>query len=1004
MWSGTVCEFKKFVCWKEENVPAVIDNLALNLENAFLMANHTPFENLRVKRDASGSLNEEVCDEVALLEAIERHGIKQNVFATIQGPPGAGKSHLIWWLSTRLSRKARNEVILVRRSEASLARTLEALVRELGDDYKELVEDFRNASSSLTPVGLSIKLIQNLSLVLNPQALEEKLVSYSPQLQQIRPWVFFAEPEIQKILTAKQGAMHRIAGSLIAERSSDLERKSHLFSKEDFLNIPFLELQNKIGKSQYLIAYRLRKEPALLNEFIKVTNEALSFAIQLTVDLTPEAIYRSFDGIRQRLKENNKTLVLLLEDVAVFQGIDRELINYLSDPGQSPDKSNLIAVVGITDEYFSNLLDNVRQRITEHISLYEDSLFPDLNALPNFISRYLNSVRVGPDELKDWYNSKKDVVTSEVPNHCEDCPHQNDCHSIFGASCGFGLYPFTKSALLNLHKQLKDSNPRFILTDLLRPILLKSTRAINQGTFPPKKLGTKLDAPIHSSSEQEHTLLQKIIPETHSEYSDRYQTIFRYYGSKEVDDNSLYGIPKKLFLVFELPLNDFDPTVISLKPEIVPPPISTPKPKPQPTDTKNPAREERLSNLRKWREDHELLNYTEDYRKKIYKILFNTIDWNLHGFSEFEVERLIKEANLAFEGQSIKTQPLVIEFHRNRETQNALEALVRFQFDGKNSWRYAESCSDQMHLILFVLNNEKRLVQFLSDAYESRDLRYQIIKTAATALVWAGIILGLHKGEDKPAMALISLLKNSVPTSTPHPIDKIQTLRESIRTNFSSVRKTLIDILTQRKGSSAKTPYLLGKVLYDAIQNRPGLDCEFSVEKIQQLQCVEIWGQFLSLYKDISRLTDSVDDVIEPLELDFKYIQETIGNDGPDDYQKCAIEAYKLACKIPLTGREISNFRDVNIHLLNQDEFGRLTHQMGQMKQAKRLLARIEWMIYYYPEEVDKIRTVLRQLDELFKALQHAVNIRNNSGLKNCLEIERQLDKAKHRITSILRI
>jgi len=64
-----------------------------------------------------------------------------------------------------------------------------------------------------------------------------------------------------------------------------------------------------------------------------------------------------FRRLRRKLREEGRKLVLLLEDVTSFQGVDNLLIDVLVTDSQTrPDECDLISVVGLTPDYFDKFI------------------------------------------------------------------------------------------------------------------------------------------------------------------------------------------------------------------------------------------------------------------------------------------------------------------------------------------------------------------------------------------------------------------------------------------------------------------------------------------------------------------------------------------------------------------------------------------------------------------------------------------------------------------------
>ena len=109
--------------------------------------------------------------------------------------------------------------------------------------------------------------------------------------------------------------------------------------------------------------------------------------------------------------------------------------------------------------------------------------------------RYLNAVRLGRSRIDRWNETAG--PSEDPPSSCATCSYQGECHAIFGAVDGYGLYPFTARALWNSASRADASmpeslNPRILQNDLLVEVLDNYGESIKVGAFPPFRLLEKL--------------------------------------------------------------------------------------------------------------------------------------------------------------------------------------------------------------------------------------------------------------------------------------------------------------------------------------------------------------------------------------------------------------------------------------------------------------------------------------------------------------------------------
>ena len=232
-----------------------------------------------------------------------------------------------------------------------------------------------------------------------------------------------------------------------------------------------------------------------------IVNRALDgFAIARALNFSGDRVTALMEELRRHLRRNGCELVLLIEDFARLQGIDRALLQALLTQGDD-NLCNIRWAIAATTGFFATVADTVYTRMTFFVDMDRSS--GDLRsgrmtkaALARFAGRYLNAVRLGRQKLTAWAASAD--PTDLVPNACEPCPHHEACHPVFKASEeGFGLYPMTRRALWNMATRADDQfetsfNPRALQRSVFLRILDSHARSLAEGTFPPRALLNEL--------------------------------------------------------------------------------------------------------------------------------------------------------------------------------------------------------------------------------------------------------------------------------------------------------------------------------------------------------------------------------------------------------------------------------------------------------------------------------------------------------------------------------
>jgi hypothetical protein len=240
-------------------------------------------------------------------------------------------------------------------------------------------------------------------------------------------------------------------------------------------------------------------------KLVDALNERHNSAVQNVLGISSDGLKELFLRLRRELRD--RRLVLLLEDITAWEGVDRQLIDVLVtnvETRQEQDLCPMVSVVGVTPAYFQNksFQANYFQRITHHVQLGNPSstqVYQEVSALQTqesqiaFAARYLRATRVGVERLTEW-NGGPDPV----PNPCESCLHRETCHREFGSYQGIGLFPFTGKAITRLYSVLRDpqhtatyQTPRGMLQGVLSPTL-QHPQALDAGDYPGPEIETDL--------------------------------------------------------------------------------------------------------------------------------------------------------------------------------------------------------------------------------------------------------------------------------------------------------------------------------------------------------------------------------------------------------------------------------------------------------------------------------------------------------------------------------
>ena len=584
-------------CWEAADARAIFVTEALEGHEGIFLATHTPIRGFAVSGSHAAELIRS--DEQAVLEALS-DAARQHAFCVVHGEPGSGKSHLIRWLSVNWP--AGGDVkLLLQRADGSLEGALAQLRDRLPAEFEELFDRLGRRHRA-TEQGRSNIFLSNLANALDPDHFDPPLEDVQ-WCRQHRPGDLLSHLHVRQ----KWRGPYRILRLL---EGGDQQRNSesasfNLFDIEELAAAGVGVLGSGVLPEVERLAHRLIAEAKIIKDWrekdwtaddvvreasgdlsasvrlMQALNLRRNDAIQNVLGVSAEGLKTLFRQVREALAERGQRLVLLLEDITSWEGIDDSLIDVLvTNAGTrgedgARDLCPLISVVGVTPVYYRRLQGNYRGRITHELHLgekREESGLQDVATLRgdasrlSFTARYLAAVRASVAPLDKWREALRSDRSLPPPNKCETCPYRLGCHRAFGEYHGIGLYPFTAGALERLFAALNEfdngmtwKTPRGILQAILSPNL-SQPQSIEEGRFPTAFLENKA---LTVESRQLSARLRDRINVAVAEEQDRsrMQRLLAYWGDPEradtiaEDDGELAfaGVRRSIFDALSLP-------------------------------------------------------------------------------------------------------------------------------------------------------------------------------------------------------------------------------------------------------------------------------------------------------------------------------------------------------------------------------------------------------------------------------------------------------------------
>ena len=604
------------VCWEPSKVREIINPEAEAVPDAVFRAVHSDWS-LKVappKGTAFQELSTTSFRSLSPREFLEQFLQPEHphVQAAALGRSGSGKSHFIHWMRLNIPETPERMVLVVPKAGTSLRSIIELIVSRLDPAEQQPFRDAlsRAGDATMTRDGQKGRLLNELAEAvrgLSPSDPEDELeVELIDQL----PHILY-DPHMRQTHFLKEK-------TIIADIVDHVFAAPEEYKPAEDRRV-FVDGDLPLGGGDYAAAAHLARNAMSLifldgglTKAVDILNRSLDLAISRTLSFSGDRLIGMMTSLRRHLRRQGRELVLLIEDFARLQGIDRALLQSLLDQG-SEDLCKLRWAMAVTTGFFETIAETVYTRMTWFIDMDKSSGGGTggmtRETLAGFTARYLNAIRVGIDPVQNWGAHATDVP---VPNACNRCDLRSECQTSFGAHEGVGLYPFTETALWNMAERTdprlgQEFNPRILQKDVLARVLADYGQTVSEGDYPPAELLDELGGGRRLS-----VLDQSAIRRQAPAAGDRMITALELYDGSGRMVNLDEGIRRS----FNLPqLGDAQE------------PFQDPTPsKPTPIgDTIDP----RILELHAWAEGKHLSQkLSQDLRVLIFRAVVEAIDWD----------------------------------------------------------------------------------------------------------------------------------------------------------------------------------------------------------------------------------------------------------------------------------------------------------------------------------------------------------------------------------------
>ncbi len=702
------------------------------------LATHVPFRKIAVAAKSGDQFEETYKSEEDIYRDLFNNALTKNdhQFVIVEGSSGAGKSHFIRWLYAKLSAREEKEdvVLLIRRSDNTLKGTIRQLleikeVKEISN--KEAYERLVRANQTITESKFKSTIYHQFIV-----EIENDTSETLGNIKRKKLIALLNNSVFQERLMGAGGPIDRIYSKITSSSSGvDLDLIAQ-FSKTDLtLDIDFIyQLDDADRKAQDFADDLLEGNDEFIQKITDYLNTFVETVIQTSAGIEPGDFQQIFKEIRQELKRKGKNLILLVEDITSFTGVNQALLNALvtghTGSNAVDNLCKLISVVGTTTQYYNQFRDNYRDRITKQITIHDGVIGDNKSDLVQFVAKYLNAISLDSEAFDKWV--KNGAYSEDMPVY-EDLDHDHWDKFKLASGKQISLFPFTQNAIVNLYGAMSDhKTPRYILRDIVEPAVNEVLHDIS--SFPKFCLGWHSSLP-ESVENRIGNIVQSmpIASELKVDYRKRLVVFMGFWTNKTLDvagNGRIAGIKTELF--FDLGFGEFASKLISTATvtskssadteaveEIVEsesqtyPTNSCVKEQPK-IDPKNQKDYDSFrENVISWHRDGEKLIRFIPIRDQISNFVYDTINWQQEGVpldSRNKFKDSIGGRLVGFERQDQALDKCIVIFNDTDEIYQLLLCFGKWLYLGNKSWNFPDSASAIYFATLWLQRNKDRFV------------------------------------------------------------------------------------------------------------------------------------------------------------------------------------------------------------------------------------------------------------------------------------------------------
>lgn len=979
-----------------------VDSIAV--DDSDFIATHIPFRKIVYRTSLQGSDYQSISEESIFQKIFLDDGCDdKHQFIVVDGSSGSGKSHFIRWIDTQLRIHGLNnndEILLIRRSDNTLKGTIKQLleldsIKFLKDNekYKRLVKANQTISESKFKGEILYKFVNEIE---SPSSNDDDMILSS--IKKKRLAALLKNEMFATRMKSANGPIDRIYSKIV--HSNNTEDSTALFFKDDFIieeddpSFDFEQFLNTADKNAIGIAKKMYNDNdsidlELINDVVSYLNSIVDRVIQSCAGIEEGDFEQIFKEIRQSLFKQHKNLILLIEDITSFTGVNKELLNVLVTEHQGANSKDqmcrLISLIGTTTQYYDTFRSNYLDRITTQITIQDGAIGANIEDLYLFFAKYLNAVSIDKIEFENWL--KNGALDNSLPIYSDN----TNWEYIKYYDKQMSLFPFTKQSIKNFYSVMDEHRtPRYILKEIIGPAItqlcIDEKQFMKFITFSKNPISENIRSRIMNTVSQLN--LDSIDPNNYAADAIKF---IGFWGNNTLGKKkeNLIGISKNIYNRFGF--SELYNYLISRVDDDLNSNGDTNSDgeniieKPAQKDITNQEYESYKKIISDWFYSGTVIQKPRYLLDAVKTLVLDSINWQQYGISSDELDylKLGSVVPFSFEGQG-QGKDGVFELPKTQSTYDLFIAAIQWDFLGKKSFNFNNASEAIFNLTKWINLNVDKLISTLKSKFNKNQ---EYIQVALLCEIYRKILLGDFGINNISQLKPDYLLDKYDSVQKIEHTDEWNNLANLISQDDNNSGKKIYDIIVNHFNITQGTGGIVKFINYGDFKN--SFDClksnkfDFSDIKLDTINN-KIEKDIFTYYQKIKKDITSVE--ASELKVEKEYLDRVVSLMGIDitfgiefsssDIKYMLLLVNEFYTNVKNLGLPINNFSDTIDELKNNaKDIATMLNKISQFKNSDNFL---NDLIYLSSINVKIVKKYVKLLDDVKSEYNKYVNIIDN--------------------------